>query len=170
MTMTSLTPQDFIQDVLIDQIEEIHKNHAYISFSLMAIGIEFLGKCLSSEEDWNKQGQSKTDFEYAVNNLDSLKDYRPFLSSHFLWTSLRNGFLHSFVPKNTITLSSGDEMPHLEEHNNKVNLKCENFYSDFKNACNEILLMTTFPSNKMGLPLLYVPGVSTNISFSGTTY
>lgn len=121
MTMTSLTPQDFIQNVLIDQIEDIHKNHAYISFSLMAIGIEFLG-------------QSKIDFEYAINNLDSFKDYRPFLSTHFLWTSLRNGFLHSFVPKNTITLSSGDEMPHLEEHNNKVNLKCENFYNDFKNV------------------------------------
>ena len=79
-------------------------------------------------------------------------------------------FLHSFVPKNTITLSSGEEMPHLEEHGGKINLKCENFYNDFKNACNEILLMTTFPSNKMGSPLLYVPGVSTNISFSGTTY
>lgn len=166
MTMTSLTPQDFIQNVLIDQIEDIHKNHAYISFYLMAIGIEFL----STEEDWNKQGQSKIDFEYAINNLDSFKDYIPFLSTHFLWTSLRNGFLHSFVPKNTITLSSGDEMPHLEEHNNKVNLKCENFYNDFKNACHEILSMTTFPSNKMTSPLLYVPGVSTNISFSGTTY
>jgi hypothetical protein len=41
----------------------------------MAIGIEFLGKCLISEEDWNKQGQSKIDFEYAINNLNSFKDY-----------------------------------------------------------------------------------------------
>ena len=61
-------------------------------------------------------------------------------------------------------------MPHLEEHNNKVNLKCEKFYTDFKSACEEVIAMTTFQSTKMALPLLHVPNDLTNISFSGTTH
>jgi hypothetical protein len=169
--MKTITPKEFIQTVLIDELGEIHLRHPYISFVTMAIGIEFLGKCLNAEEDWNKSGQSKIDFEFAINNLTAFAPYRPFLSDPYkVWTSLRNGFLHSFVSKNTLSLSSGNEMGHLIEHNGKLNLKCENLYADFKTACEEVLAMTTFPSQKMSLPLLNIPDISDNISFSGTTY
>jgi len=170
--MKTITPKEFIQQVLINEVGEIHERFPYISFATMAIGIEFLGKCLSNEEDWNKQGNSKTDFEFAINNLNSFEKYRDFLGEYELWTSLRNGFLHSFVPKNKLTLSSKDEMEHLKEHNGKLNLKCEDLYSDFKLACEEVLQMTTFSSNKMTLPLLFVPdnSIDNNISFSGSTY
>jgi hypothetical protein len=170
--MKTITPKEFIQQVLINEVGEIHEKFPYISFATMAIGIEFLGKCLNSEEDWNKPNQSKIDFEYAINNLTPFEKYRDFLSEFELWTSLRNGFLHSFVPKNKLTLSSKDEMEHLRKHNGKLNLKCEDLYSDFKSACEDVLNMTTFLSNKMILPLLYVPdnSIDNNISFSGSTY
>ena len=172
--MKTITPKEFIQQVLINEVGEIHERFPYISFATMAIGIEFLGKCLSSEEDWNKQRQSQIDFEYAINNLNSFDKYRNFLTKYELWTSLRNGFLHSFVPKNKLTLSSKDEMPHLVEHDNenKLNLKCEDLYSDFKLACEEVINKTSFSSNKMTQPLIFVPDITINrnISYSGSTY
>jgi len=172
--MKTMTPKEFIQQVLITETGQIHTNHPYISFAIMAIGIEFLGKCLNDCEDWNEPRRSKIDFELAVNTLPSLTTYRPLLSSHNLWDSLRNGFAHSFVPKNTLSLSSNDETSHLTQITaTKINLKCEDFYNDFKNACNEVLAMTTFPSNKMSNPFLSVPSDNDNIGnikYSGSTY
>lgn len=167
-----MTPKQFIQQVLIDEVGEIHLKHPYISFATMAIGIEFLGKCLNSHEDWNHyaSGVPRQDFERAINQLDSFSKYRTYLLSHNLWDALRNGFSHSFVPKNTLSLSSKSEMTHLVNHGNKVNLKCEDFYSDFKLACEEIIAKATFPSNKMNLPLLDVPTNPFNtINYSGST-
>lgn len=172
--MGTLTPKQFIQNVLINETGEIHKNHAYISFAVMAIGIEFLGKCLNEFEDWNEPNRSKADFEFAINNLNSFSSYRPLLTSHNLWTSLRNGFLHSFVPKNTISLSSKDETAHLVQISpTQINLKCEDLYNDFKGACEEVLNMTIFPSNKMDRPLLSVPTVLSSVNdirISGSTH
>jgi len=168
-----MTPKQFIQHVLINEVGQIHSQHPYISFATMAIGIEFLGKCLNTYEDWNyyASGVPKQDFERAINQLNSFSRYRTYLSSHNLWDALRNGFSHSFVPKNTLSLSSNGEMGHLIEHGNKVNLKCEDFYSDFKSACEEVLAMISFQSNKMNLPLLQVPIVNpnNNINYSGST-
>jgi len=67
-----MTPKEFIQQVLIDEVGEIHLKYPYISFATMAIGIEFLGKCLNSHDDWNYyvSGVPKQDFERAINQLD----------------------------------------------------------------------------------------------------
>lgn len=170
--MTTMTPKEFIKNVLIDEVKEIHLNHPYISFAIMAIGIEFLGKALNSYDDWNKSGRSKQDFELAINQLDSLKVYRPLLTSHKLWDSLRNGFAHSFVPKGTLSLSSKAETGHLVNiSSSQINLKCEDFYNDFKNACLEVISLQTFSSNKMDRPLLAVPSNNANpIQISGSTH
>lgn len=160
-------PKEFIEQVLIKEVGMIHRIHPYISFAVMSIGVEFLGKCLNSSNDWNQGGQSKIDFEFAINNLNSFQKYRPYLISHDLWTSLRNGFLHSFVPKKTLTLSSGNQAPHLALIQNKINLRCEDFYIDFKNACKEILSMNSFASSKMSSPLLTIPKLP--IIYSATT-
>jgi len=73
------------------------------------------------------------------------------------------------VPKNTLTLSSGDGIGHLIEDNGKINLKCEDLYTDFNDACNEVISMSCYPSTKMDSPLLYVPDIPDNTSYSGTT-
>lgn len=167
---TRLTPKQFIELVLIKEVGEIHIKHPYISFATMAIGIEFLGKSLNAFEDWNQSGRSKADFELAINSLNSFQRYRPLLVSHKLWDALRNGFSHSFVPKDTLTLSSKLEAPHLHPMTQtSINLRCEDLYSDFKGACEEVIAMTTFPSGKMNRPLLSVPSAPTNISYSGKT-
>lgn len=159
--MSTMMPKEFINQVLIKEIDEIHIEHPYIAFCIMAIGIEFLGKCLNEFDDWNKPGRSRDDFELAVNNLNSLEPYRNLLKSYRLWDSLRNGFAHSFVPKSTLTLSSKNEAKHLEEISAKtINLKCEDFYNDFKKACEEVVEMKTFKSKKMNVPLLFVPDIN----------
>jgi len=170
--MGQMTPKDFIQQVLIKEVGEIHISHPYISFLTMSVGIEFLGKCLNGINDWNRGGRSKDDFEDAINNLNAFSKYRPLLQSHDFWTSFRNGFAHSFVPKNTLTLSSKDEDPHFTDISlPKINLRCEDMYNDFKDACLEVFNMTFPPHDKMNFPLLDVPSTPTdNISSSGTTY
>jgi hypothetical protein len=167
--MAEMNPKEFIQTILINDIGKIHLEHPYVSFALMAIGIEFLGKCLNTHNDWVK-GKPKNDFELAINSLNSFTRYRPLLTSHRLWDSFRNGFAHSFTAKKTLTLSSKDEAPHLQiMGSNIINLRCEDFYADFKNACEEVIAMETFASNKMGRKLLTVPNLTiTNISYSGT--
>lgn len=168
-----MTPKEFIQQVLITETGQIHADHPYISFAMMAIGIEFLGKCLNNCDDWNEPGRSKVDFEIAINSLNSLTTYRPLLTSHSLWDSLRNGFAHSFVPKSTLSLSSKNETPHLKQiSTTKINLKCEDFYEDFKNACIEVIAKLDFPNIKMSNPLLSVPSyndTAEDIRYSGST-
>lgn len=159
--MSTLKPKQFIQNFLIDEIGEIHNKHPYISYAIMAIGIEFLGKCLNGSEDWNQKGNCERDFNLAINTLKSFAPYRPLLTSHKLWDSLRCGFLHSFVPKDTIRLSSKSEAEHLAEiTSSQINLKCENFYADFKAACEEVIAMPSFQSKKMDKPLLELPDIS----------
>jgi hypothetical protein len=153
--MSKMLPKEFIQTILIDEIGEIHESHPYIAFAIMAIGIEFLGKCLNSSKSWNASN-SKVDFESAINELEAFSSYRPYLKSHTLWNSLRNGFAHSFVPKNTITLSSKDEADHFHKNSEtQINLKCENFYVDFKKGCEEVINKKTFRNKKK--PILEVP-------------
>lgn len=172
--MSPMMPKEFIQIVLIKEVGEIHEKYPYIAFATMAIGIEFLGKCLNTYEDWNHFGRGipKADFELAINNLNSFDKYRPLLTSHNFWDSLRNGFSHSFVPKGTLTLSSKGEDPHMKIVSpTQINLRCEDFYTDFKGACEEVIAMTTFASGKMSRPLLSVPDSSSpsSIAHSGGT-
>lgn len=169
--MNRMTPKQFFQQVLITEIGEIHLRYPYISFTAMSVGIEFLGKCLNEHDEWNyyAKGVPKQDFELAINTLNSFDKYRAFLTSHKLWDSLRNGFLHSFVPKGPVTLSSKDELANLVEHNGKINLRCEDLYTDFKGACEEVIAMTSFSNNKMYLPLLDLPDLANNASFNATT-
>ena len=164
--MAYLMPKDFIKIVLIDELGDMINSKPYLSFTLMAIGVEFLGKCMDVQQsDWNLGG-SETNFRRAINGLNSLKIYRdPILLKYKLWDSFRNGFAHSFVPKKTLSLSSKNEMVHMNEYLDngieKINLRCEDFYDHFKSACEEVI-KTPFIDrrgviNKMNRPLLAVP-------------
>ena len=165
--MTRLKPNDFIQTLLINEIGELVDSHPYISFILMGIGIEFMGKCIDTNlTDWNVSGRSKHDFENAIKTIPSLKKYEPYLTSHQMYSSLRCGLAHAVAPKTQITLSSKEEMGHLIENNGRLNLKVEDFYQDFKDACNYIRTQTYPKGDKMNADFLEVPGATFN---SGTT-
>jgi hypothetical protein len=164
--MTRLKPNDFIRTVLINEIGELVDSHPYLSFILMGIGIEFMGKCIDIRlTDWNESGRSKLDFESAIKTIPSLKKYEPYLISHQMYSSFRCGLAHAVAPKTQITLSSKEEMGHLIDNNGRLNLKVEDFYQDFKDACNYILTQSYPIGNKMNADFLEVPGAIFN---SGT--
>lgn len=154
------TPHHFIRETLIGGIGAICNLNPYLSFALMDIGIEFLGKCLNTKQQpWHK-GTPKEDFENAIKGIKALKKYEPYLSEFRIWDSLRNGFGHSLLPKPPISLSSlPNEAAHeTKSHNGKIlNLKNPEFYADFKLACEEVLQMTFDSNDKMNKPILFVP-------------
>lgn len=161
--MAKLNPKQFIKQVFIDELGELSKKNHYISFAVMAIGIEFLGKCLdTSAGHWNVSSKSEANFKTAIDELIAFTKYRNY--KDILYTDLRCGFAHSFVPKKKLTLSSKNEMPHMQINNDRLNLKCEDFYEDFKLACQEIIDKEfTDANDKMNKDLLFIPGDTFNV-------
>ena len=171
MAQTMSTAQ-FIEVLFIKQIGEIVPTHHYLAFISMGVGIEFLGKCLNSE-DFNEERVSRKRFEEAINQLQSFTAYR-FLTGKDnkfdLYSCLRCGLAHAGAPKYPITLSSKNETPNLTEHDNgnRMNLRCEDFYSDFVNACYELLGMPDPIAKKLTKPFLSVPEYNNEIATGQT--
>jgi hypothetical protein len=135
----------------------IHTN-PYISFILMGIEIEFLGKCNDTTlAEWNIPNRSNKDFGNAIKNIPSLQKYIPYLTSHQMYDSFRCGLAHALSPKSPITLSSKEEMKHLLEHNGRLNFRVEDFYEDFKNACTYIINKDYPTDDKMNKDFLNIP-------------
>jgi hypothetical protein len=167
--MGIITSKEFIEDVLISEIGMmIHERHYYLSFIIMGIGLEYLGKVLKDEGNWNKEEGSRECFEYSIKTLESLKQYRPFLKKsgeydYDLYNSLRCGLVHNIAPKYEITLSSQDERGHLVIEEGRLNLKCEPFYSDFISACKEVITsMKDIPNSKINIPFISIPNNTIN--------
>jgi hypothetical protein len=74
-----MTKENFIQNVLIGEIAKIKDKHPFFAFTLMACGIEFLGRILKKRKE-NDVNYSRFDFNYAVFNLTVLEKYRPYAS------------------------------------------------------------------------------------------
>lgn len=161
--MADMDPKHFIKTVLIDELGQLIPTHPYISFVMMGIGIEFLGKCLdSAHSDWNVPGRSAANFKEAILTIPSLQRYRTYLHSHKLYSSFRCGLAHAVSPKLQVTLSSKKEMGHLVQHGSSVNLKAEDFYADFRAACEHVISINFPPGDKMNRTFLQVPGTTFN--------
>ena len=170
--MAQMQPKDFIKTVFIDELGQIISTHAYISFMVIGIGIEFIGKCIDTQvQDWNQQGNSKKHFKKAITDLQAFAKYKPYLNTYKLYHSFRCGLVHAAVPKFQVTLSSKNEAPNLGIFNNRLNLKIEDLYQDFKSACNEVINKNFANNDKMNSPYLQVPdqNILPNIVFSGST-
>lgn len=148
-------PKDFIKVVLINEIGEINSSHQFLSFSLIATGIEFLGKCiLDKQENWHNISPDKA-FKEGVKLLilqnSAYKDLD-------LKNQLRNGFAHTLLPKSNIVLSERKhQVLHLSENGNgKKILVAENFYQDFKKACEIVISMKFDKKSKMNKGLLEI--------------
>ena len=82
--MATLKPKEFIKAVLIDELGILTETNPYISFIMMGIGIEFLGKCINSTlNGWNIKNRSKEDFEKATTDIPK------FTKVHTLLDNLR---------------------------------------------------------------------------------
>lgn len=128
----TILPRSFIKSTLIDNIDKIIKSQqAYLSFALIAIGIEFLGKCINDDlKDWYK-GSSGEQFNLAIEEL--MPKYR----AYNLYSLLRCGMAHSMAPKDGLLLgedSAGDVHLAINERG-YLTLTIEQFFKDFKKAC-----------------------------------
>lgn len=156
--MKTMKPKDVIKSVLIDELGTMIKEHPYISFIIMASGIEFLGKCLS-KEDWQKSGQSRQDFQEAIRQIPSFSRYRELLDTHQLYESFRCGLVHAISPKMNVTLSSKGEQHHLTSNGGRINLRVEDFYDDFRRACEFIIEKNFAEKDKMNVDFLVIPEI-----------
>lgn len=146
-------PKEFIKNVLINEMKDIVFRHAYLSFALIAIGIEFLGKCMLTQyKNWYipkiafKKGLDlmvEVDQRYA--NLE-LKD------------QLRNGLVHTLLPKSKISLSEvkAGDIHFGEDSKGKTILVVEILYRDFVIACNKVLKHKFNKTDKMNKGFLKV--------------
>ena len=167
--MQILNAEEFIQNYLIDDIGNMLDKFPYHSFLAMAAGIEYLGKVLNPNEDWNAQGESGRDFNNAISSLKAFEKYKILLDQRGIdfYKSFRCGLLHAFAPKYQITLSSKDQEPHLTEKKSRLNLRVEDFYLDFKAACEEIIKSPNLITKKdMTANYFHVPGYEINTSGS----
>ena len=149
----NMMPKEFIQKVLIDEIGQITKANPYLSFTLIAIGIEFLGKCLLTNcKNWHDINPSKA-FNKGVELLIQEDSRYEKLN---LKSSLRDGFAHTLLPKFGISLS---EEKHGEEHfsinsRGKTILVVEVFYHDFVRCCKTVLERKFAADDKMNMQFL----------------
>ena len=142
MGTKEVTVKEYIEQLPAD-IKPFVEHQPYFAFFIIASGIEFLGKCINDQKDWQTEKMSRTDFQNAINQLDSFVNYRNYLQGMNtdqidLYSSLRCGLLHAMLPKSNILLMRGNE-PLKQDSNRKLLLSIETFYNDFCDACSEIL-------------------------------
>jgi hypothetical protein len=148
--MTTL--KEFIEHTLINDTRDIQQkyNYHYLSFGLIAQGIEFLGCCLDSNGYFDEK-LSGTRFRNTINILfpDSYKKINIKNSSYDLFRDLRCGLLHVCLPKPNIEIIQRREIckfgNHLEiknirDKNNILILVSEDLFEDFESACRKIIL------------------------------
>lgn len=156
MTETIFAVESFIKEYLIKQIGEVKETHPYFAFLLMAAGIEFLGKCQNSLTDWQITQPYGADF------AKGLSLFPPKYQNMDLYRKLRCGMAHAFVPDNGLYLAD-------EKGQDSTVLYCDEFYNDFKDACNKILSgKVPMPKKKLTDSFMTVKDDGNN-RFSGET-
>ncbi len=137
-----MTAKEFINQVLLNEYARIvGSGFHYVSFALVGPGIEFLGACLDPYE-FGIERLSKARFTNAMIELFP-SQYRQF--SNKLYVSLRCGFVHQLRPSCPFVLTHQRESvregtTHLGAFGDQTVLIAEELYSDFKGACEEIVL------------------------------
>lgn len=146
-----MTAKEFIQNVLITELKVIQQKegHHYLSFGLIAQGIEFLGACLDNK-DFFIDGKSRKRFDNAIKVLFP-PSYHIFLTGkskpYDLYENLRCGLLHVVLPKRDVELIQGAEIKdygnHLEkvviEKKERLILVSQRFFEDFESACRDVI-------------------------------
>ena len=164
----NLYPKNFINQVLINEMQDIVIKHPYLAFLLICSGIEFLGKCIDKNNqhwDWDSKYQkANPPFDNAIKELFP-KKYSLLLKKYSLRDQLRNGMIHILAPKSKIGLTqlkhdkNGEIIMknHPFEQNGRLLLVIEYFYIDFVDACKKVLRMKFDSNDKMNKPFLSIP-------------
>jgi hypothetical protein len=159
--MAQMTAREFIKVFFIAQVGQIVDAIPYMAFMVMGIGVEFLGKCIHSAKITADSG-SRIRFEEAINTIQAFSKYKCLVGANNpfdLYNTLRCGLAHAAVPKYEITITSKNEKPHMETDSSgkRMNLACEDFYTDFRNACEEVLNLPDPIAQKLSVPFLEIP-------------
>jgi hypothetical protein len=133
-----MTQKEFIQNVLIDEVEDIVSRHPYLSFVSITAGIELLGILIESPKNyfWISD-KSSTRFQNAIDSLfpNTYHQYKK-----ILYKELRCGMNHALLTKQNIGLSERRHgLQNLSIKNNQLILVVEDFFYDYKNACFQVI-------------------------------
>jgi len=137
-----LTAKEFIHKVFIEETGKLIKDGSFhFAFVIMAQGIETLGSFLDTKP-LKAKDQSKLRFSHAINRLMP-KQYSELNNNHALYDKFRASLAHTFTVSRQIILTSKNNpvngKRHLQQTNEKLIFVAEDFYEDFKKACNRLL-------------------------------
>ena len=137
-----LSSKEFIQKVFMEEISKMIDNRSYhFAFVIMSQALETLGSFLDTKP-LKARDQSRLRFSRAINRLMPLK-YAKLNDNHVLYDQLRASLAHTFMSSRHIFLTSRSNEEtgnkHLEKINDKLVLVAEDFYDDFKKACNRLI-------------------------------
>ena len=138
------TPSDFIRVELQKGIGDLIKDHPFLSFPLICMSIEFLGKCIDDEHDFKDRGNGLGRKQFNGCITKYMKRYADLIGGDFdLYTHLRCGFAHRFMGGKAFSLVDA-EIDSIDKHfdilsDGKMVLKIDEFYTDFSSACDAII-------------------------------
>ncbi len=138
----NLSAKDFIQKVFIEETGKlVDEGFYHFAFVIMAQGLETLGSFLDSKP-LKAREQSKLRFSHAINRLMP-RQYTALNNNHVLYDQLRASLAHTFTASRQIYLTSKTNSnyskKHLQQSEGKLILVVEDFYADFKKACERLL-------------------------------
>ncbi len=141
-TENNLSAKDFIQKVFVEETGRlVNAGFYHFAFVIMAQGLETLGSFLDSKP-LKAREQSKLRFSHAINRLMPVK-YTKLNNNHALYDRLRASLAHTFTASRQTYLTSKSNTDygkkHLHEIDGKLILVVEDFYTDFKKACERLL-------------------------------
>lgn len=142
--------KEYIEKVLVGEIQNIVNGHKFLSFGLITAGIELLGILIDpSNNKFFEKGKSGERFRYAIKELFPNKYHQYNVKykddvvpddKFDLYIELRCGLNHSTFPKPKIGLSEREHGgENLSIQDRKLILLAEDFFDDFKEACEKVL-------------------------------
>ncbi len=142
MEEKKLNEIEFIKKTFINEFGRLQEQgFHYVSIMLMAQGIETLGSFLD-DKPFRAERQSSKRFSLAINRLFP-KQYRKANNNYWLYNKLRNHMAHMFVPSSFLILCTTADKPegktHLSYDGEKMIIIAEDFYLDFKSACEKLI-------------------------------
>ncbi len=136
--------RDFVKKVLIEDLQSLFDEkdeitgmpkYRYHLFILIGIGIETLGAALD-DKPWFVIGKSGNRFNNALKKLEPLKKY----TGKDLYKNYRCGMCHIYLPNEGVGINSRLEGgKHNEINGGALLLSIEDLFSDFVDACDEII-------------------------------
>lgn len=133
---TKLTIEQVGDSFFCDEMRNLVQKQPYLSFLPMGAFLEFIAKVKANEVLSKRHDSSGQLYYNAINTINALYKYKK-LSDHtnkksLLYSALRCGMVHCFIPKQDITLCA-----------DRNNLNCnvigaQEFYEDLAEAWKEL--------------------------------